>query len=93
MKSKLLILSILLALTMVASNVVLSGHVSSHNTVATDYCSLCMQAAGSDSAAAPGSDVLLVYTILQTPDREYATTFVRPITLHDHPSRAPPHVT
>ena len=93
MKSRPLILSILLVLTMVASNVALSGHVFSHNTVASDYCSLCMQAAGSISAAAPDSNTLLVFTRPQTPEREYATTFVRPVTLHDQPSRAPPHVT
>ena len=93
MKSKPLILSILLALTMVAGNVVLSGHVSSHKTVAYDYCSLCTQAAGSDSAATPDSDTLLVYKPRQIPGQDYATTFALPVTLYDHPSRAPPRVT
>ncbi len=86
------ILSLLLALTLVVSNVALSGHLSSHKATGSELCSLCMHAAGTDNAMVTDSALLQVISLVDCPDRPYASPYVLPITLYAHPSRAPPHV-
>lgn len=86
------ILSILLALALVISNVALSGHLSSHNTTGSELCSLCVHAAGNDNALVNEFTTFPVTPSMDRPNLAYVSPCVRPIALHDKSSRAPPLV-
>jgi len=87
------ILSVLLALMLVGSNMAFSSHVSSHATTDSGLCSLCIHPGGTDTAIVP--EPVLFFVMLSTPTLKQGHTpapFL-PLILHDHQSRAPPPVT
>ena len=87
------ILSVLLALMLVGSNMAFSGHVSIHTTSDSSLCSLCIHAGGTDSAILP--EPALFFTILSanTLNQGQTPAPFLPVNLHDHQSRAPPSAT
>jgi hypothetical protein len=86
------ILSVLLVLMLTGSNLVLSGHVSSHAPTDSGLCSLCVHAGGLESADVAKSDPVIVVLAKFTFGREYTSSLFQPVILHDHQSRAPPSV-
>ena len=83
---------VLLALLLTVTNVTASGHASSHNATGSELCSLCIHAAGSDTALAPDSIVLPVTPPPERPGQPYASPCVLSITLCTKSSRAPPAI-
>ena len=87
------ILSVLLALMLVGSNMAFSSHVSSHAASDSGLCSICIHPGGTDSAIVP--EPVLFFVILSAPTLKQGRApapFLLAI-LHDHQSRAPPSVT
>jgi len=84
------ILSLLLALILIGSNLAFSGHISSHTTTDTSSCYLCIHPGGSDSAIAIETDLLIVIPVAVNLIQSDSSSPFLPVFLHDHQSRAPP---
>ena len=87
------ILSVLLALMLIGSNMAFSGHISSHTTTDSGLCSLCIHPGGTDSAIVPEPTVFFVMLSARTSNQGHTPAPLLPVILHDHQSRAPPSVT
>jgi len=87
------ILSVLLALMLVGSNLVYSGHITSHTSADSGLCSLCIHPGGSDSAIVPEPVVFNVGLSTHTLSQGLAPEPFLSVIAHDHQSRAPPTVT
>ena len=87
------LLSITLALLLAVTAVALSGHLTSHESAGSGYCSLCIHAAEASSAITPESTGLPGLTPVLIPDQFSKPGPELPLNLHDHQSRAPPNVT
>ena len=87
------IVSILLALILAGSNMVFSGHVSSHAPTDSGLCSQCIHPGGSGSAIAPEPKTIYFIPVANSLSQVHAITPILPVILHDHQSRAPPSVT
>ena len=87
------ILSVLLVLMLVGSNVAFSGHVSNH--AATDFgtCSFCFHHGGTDTAIAPQVRTLFVQPAAFQFKTNFGPTPFLQVISHDHLSRAPPILT
>jgi hypothetical protein len=91
MRHKAGILSIVLVLALAISGVALAGHVSSHKVSGAWLCSLCVHAAGNQSAITPDPVVVRLTPAEQSSEYPVPTEIALPLSLHDHPSRAPPY--
>jgi len=87
------ILSVLLALMLVGSNMAYSGHVSSHTDAGSGSCFLCIHPGGSDSAIVPEPIVFIIELSEYTLSQGLAPEPFLSIISHDHQSRAPPRLT
>jgi hypothetical protein len=87
------ILSVLLALMLVGSNMAFSSHVSSHIATDSSLCSLCIHPGGTDTAIVPEAVLFFVILSASTLKQGHALAPFLPLILHDHQSRAPPSVT
>jgi len=93
MGNKYKILSLLLALMLVGSNLVFSGHTASHAATDFEFCALCIHAGTPDNAitAETATPVIVPATFIHSRDdtpAHHPTSI-----LYDHQSRAPPEVT
>jgi hypothetical protein len=93
MGNKFKILSILLALTLVGSNVALSGHISSHTVKDSGFCSICVHPGSPDSAITAETGLFFTVPLTFTHNRDHTPARYLTATLYDHQSRAPPKVT
>jgi hypothetical protein len=87
------ILSVLLALMLVASNIAYSDHVSSHASTDFGSCSFCFHHGGTDTAIAPQACTLFVQTAGFKYEQNFDTFPFLQVISHDHMSRAPPVLT
>jgi hypothetical protein len=92
MLSKHQILSILLALTLLGSYMAFSGHISSHTTTDPGLCALCLHPGKPDTAINPELTVFTVVPASFTLMQIRTSSLLLPVILHDHQSRAPPHI-
>ncbi|MFC1777263.1 hypothetical protein ACFL3I_07970 [Pseudomonadota bacterium] len=86
------ILSILLALTLVASCMVFSGHNSSHATTDPGLCVLCIHPGKPNTAINPEATALLVVPAGFTLTRVPQSPLFVPVILREYQSRAPPNI-
>lgn len=86
-------LSVLLALMLAATNMVFSGHVSSHTFADSELCSLCSHPGGPETAIPPETGILFVISSAFNLVQRSAPAPFLPLSLHDHLSRAPPSAT
>ena len=84
------ILSALLVLMLMGSNMAFSSHVSTHLTFDSGTCVLCTAPGGSGCAITPDYLGIPAAPPELTFNDRYLTTYVLPVILHDHQSRAPP---
>jgi hypothetical protein len=92
MLSKHQILSLLLALTLLGSYMAFSGHISSHTTTDPGLCALCLHPGKPDTAINPELTVFTVVPASFTLTQIRTSSLLLPVILHDHQSRAPPHI-
>jgi len=93
MHSQYKILSIVLAIMLAASNLVFSGHSSSHSVFDSELCTLCIHYGGSDSAILPHANELIVARSNTDPVAINLHSYFPHAHLYDSQSRAPPLVT
>jgi hypothetical protein len=93
MRKKYQILSLLLALMLVGSNMAFSSHISSHALTDPGFCSLCIHPGKPDHAIKPElSPVFVVPTTFAVIQVRKAPRYL-PAALLGRQSRAPPIVT
>jgi len=86
------ILSVLLVLMLVGSNMAFSSHVSAHIALDSSTCSLCIAPGGSDGAIAPEPGDYHVTPFIFSLIHDYSTTLVITVDFYDHQTRAPPRL-
>jgi hypothetical protein len=93
MGNKFNFLSVLLAVMLVGSNMVLSGHVSSHTVKDSGFCSICIHPGSPDGAITTETGLFFTVPATFTNNRDNTPARYFTATLYDHQSRAPPKVT
>lgn len=86
------ILSVLLVLMLVGSNMAFSSHVSAHIALDSSTCSLCIAPGGSDCAIASDPGAFQATPFISSFILDYSTTRVLPVIFYAHQSRAPPRL-
>jgi hypothetical protein len=84
------ILSLLLAMFLLASNVILSGHVSSHAMTDSGVCSICLHSGSNGNAITPEANVFCQIPTPQTFNQDCVAIVFSLPSSHHHQSRAPP---
>ena len=85
------ILSLLLAILLIGSNMAYSGHISAHNTADPGLCSLCIHPGGTDSAIVAEAGGIFPAPRSFTPKQGSIVAHLLTVIPHDHQSRAPPY--
>jgi len=92
MRSQYKILSIVLAIMLAASNLVFSGHISSHSVFDSELCELCVHHGGSDNATLSHATELTIDRPNTNPVKNNLHSYFSHTHLYDSQSRAPPIV-